>query len=308
MTTTTTSTTIDDNRTGQLPRSVRFLNPMTFRLARLRGNGPWYRTDPNPTTLANIASAIMQDTRVVGNIVQQTQAPPPPPPPPAPVSPDVVIYEPYSNTQNASTVHGNDGDSSQANDAAAFNNSANGGLIDNAHAHAQAQAQSQTQAQVQAQTQTQAQARHGSRCPYYRRLSASGYHGIPSYYHPNLQPGAPYLRPAYAPHESLWYRQQNNQEIHRRHMSSGANASNDNPVSSSFGALPYPRSAATGDQQHPIGHTHRRMTRQYVCGLNLVRKIEIYTIQKMKMFFTKLTHFYSYSQNSENPPPLIAMR
>lgn len=27
-----------------------------------------------------------------------------------------------------------------------------------------------------------------------------------------------YFRPAYAPHETLWYRQQNNQEMHRRHM------------------------------------------------------------------------------------------
>lgn len=26
------------------------------------------------------------------------------------------------------------------------------------------------------------------------------------------------MRPAYAPHENLWHRQQNNQELHRRYM------------------------------------------------------------------------------------------
>lgn len=244
---------------------------MTFRLSRLRSSGSWYRSDPNAATLGNIASSIMQDTREqLGNTVQALTPPPPP------ISPDVVIYEPYANTQNPSTVNGNEGGdirvSSQANDTA---------NDENTQAHAQTQPQSQAQAQVQAQAQTQ---RHGSRCPYYRRLSASGYHGLPSYYHPNLPSIGPYLRPAYAPHESLWYRQQNNQEIHRRHMmnsmSSGANASNDNPVSSSFGALPHPRSAASGDPQHPIGHPHRRMTRQYVCGLNMVRKI--YTFKQKK--------------------------
>lgn len=35
----------------------------------------------------------------------------------------------------------------------------------------------------------------------------------------NLQPVfTNYVRPAYAPHENLWLRQQSNQEMHRRHM------------------------------------------------------------------------------------------
>lgn len=246
-TTTPTAATTDDIRSDGA-RRVRFCNPV----ARFRGGGPWYRSD-HPVNM----------TRPVENAEQQPQPPP--------ISPEVQIYEPYSNIQNPSAVHGSGGgadaagnndirDSSQA--TPAFN-AVNGDVIVDPHV------------QAQAQSQAQAQARHGShRCPYFRRLSASGYHSLPSYYHSNLQNGAPYLRPAYAPHESLWYRQQNNQEIHRRHMmnsmSSGTNAASDNATTApGFGAYPN-RVPTTNDQQHPIGHAHRRVPRQYVCGLNLV--------------------------------------
>lgn len=45
------------------------------------------------------------------------------------------------------------------------------------------------------------------------------------YYNPYQQQtnNTNYVRPAYAPHESLWYQQQNNQEMHRRHMIHPAN-------------------------------------------------------------------------------------
>lgn len=144
------------------------------------------------------------------------------------------------------------------------------------------------------------------RCPYYRRLSMSGYHNMPSNYHSSLQNGNAYLRPAYAPHESLWYRQQNNQEIHRRHLMnsmSGTGVTNDTTQPSSFGAYPSRGTSSISnngyctqcDQQHPIGHPHRRL-RQYVCGLNLVsnemieRKIESCK-QYCKCFFP-LFQFY----------------
>lgn len=281
----TTTSTNENNRNGSVyvsPRNSHFLNPITFRLARLHRGGPWYCSN-SPRRIANAASSAIDETRA-DTIEQQPQAAQPPRPPPPSISPDVIIYEPNPSIpgactmpySNPSTVRGSDGSGSVPNNNRDSSQAVSDGDIIDAHAgarNAQAQ-QSQTPAQVQ-QTSGQTQGRHGSRCPYFRRLSASGYHNVPNFYHPNIQNGSPYLRPAYAPHESLWYRQQNNQEIHRRHMmnsmSSNANASNDNPVSGSFSTLPYPRSTASGDQQHPIAHPHRRMARQYVCGLNLVR-------------------------------------
>lgn len=172
------------------------------------------------------------------------------------------MFGPYPNDTNAANADANNvRDGAQATGSATFpdqNNLSSG-----------------------VQSQSQPQARHGSRCPFYRRVSMSGYHNVPSYYHSNLQNGSTYFRPAYAPHESLWYRQQNNQEIHRRHMMnsmSGTNTSNENTSSSSFGA--YPNRGTTSmsnsgvctqcDRQHPIGRPHHRRPRQYVCGLNLV--------------------------------------
>lgn len=168
------------------------------------------------------------------------------------------MYGPYANVQNASNIETNNvRDSSQPTGTSPSftpqSNTANG-----------------TQAQSQAQT------RHGSRCPFYRRVSMSGYHNVPGYYHSNLQNGNTYFRPAYAPHELLWHRQQNNIENHRRHMMnsmSGTGVTNENPSSSSFGrgttSTANNSFCAQCDQQHPIGHPHRRM-RQHVYGLNLV--------------------------------------
>lgn len=49
-----------------------------------------------------------------------------------------------------------------------------------------------------------------------------------------------YLRPAYAPHETLWNRQQLNQEIHRRHMMNGMSGgiSNDSMPPNTFTSYP----------------------------------------------------------------------
>lgn len=175
---------------------------------------------------------------------------------PPPISPDVLIYDP--NIQPNANIDSNDIQNvTQESGAAPFNPPNNASANSHATRHQSA-----------------------SRCPYYRRLSMSNYHNMPSNYHSALQNGNGYLRPAYAPHESLWYRQQNNLESHRRHMMnnmSGTAAANDTAQPSSFG--PYSRSGSSSisnngyctqcDQQHPIGHPHRRL-RQYVCGLNLV--------------------------------------
>lgn len=109
------------------------------------------------------------------------------------------------------------------------------------------------------------QIRHqsGARCPYaHRRLSTSNYHSL---YPTNM-------RPAYAPHEMLWFRQQNNQEMLRRHY---MNSLNEPIPSNTFGYVPNRMNNASltngicmsCDQQHPIGHPHRRRT--HVCPLNL---------------------------------------
>lgn len=108
------------------------------------------------------------------------------------------------------------------------------------------------------------QMRHqpNSRCPYVpRRMSTANFNNLYSN-----------LRPAYAPHEMLWFRQQNNQEILRRHMMNSM--INDPTPSSSFGAYASNRvNNSSGvcvqcDQQHPLGHPHRR-PRPHVCPLNL---------------------------------------
>lgn len=197
------------------------------------------------------------------------------------ISPDVLMYEPFSSAAPSSSAEANTArDSSQANASASFsgaNNSAIG-------------------------TQT-LRSQPSPRCSFYRRLSMSNYHNAPNHYHSNLQNGNPYLRPAYAPHESLWYRQQNNQEIHRRHMMnsmSGTNGTNDSTASNSFGS--YGGRVTTSltnnafcmqcDQQHPIGHPHRRV-RQYVCGLNLVC-IEATTNHSLNNNFDSLFSFFFF--------------
>lgn len=230
---------------------------MNSRLSQGR-NGSWYRPDNhNATTFADVTAANNTSTVFVpqdaSRPIEPSQSPP--------IVPEILMYA-YPNGQNAATTDPNNvRDTAQPTDSAAFpdqNNPSNG-----------------------TQSQSQAQARHGSRCPFYRRVSMSGYHNMPSYSHSYLQNGNTYFRPAYAPHELLWHRQQNNQEIHRRHMMntmSGTNTSNENATSSSFGTYPNRGTASMSnnnvcaqcDQQHPIGHPHHRRVRQFVCGLNVV--------------------------------------
>lgn len=69
-----------------------------------------------------------------------------------------------------------------------------------------------------------------TRYPYMvRRLSTSSF-----------LPNNSHLRPAYAPHETLWNRQQLNQEIHRRHMMNGMSGgiSNDSMPPNTFTSYP----------------------------------------------------------------------
>lgn len=127
------------------------------------------------------------------------------------------------------------------------------------------------------------QIRHqtGGRCPYaHRRLSTSNYHN--SLHQSNM-------RPAYAPHEMLWFRQQNHQELVRRHYMS----INETTPSNSFGYIPNRSTGGNAtmangvcmqcNQQHP--NPHRRLT-SHVCPLNLVTQL----------------------QSSENQPSLIGIR
>lgn len=173
--------------------------------------------------------------------------------PMAPMSPDIVIYEPYQNGQAPANID----DSGEPQAPSTFS-APNNAPID------------------PTPIRNPPVVQPSSRCPYYRRLSMSGYN-MPSHNPFTLQNGS-YMRPAYAPHESLWYRQQNNQELHRRHMMntmSGSNAASDAAPLNSFTAYPG-RANQSGspfclqcDQHHPLGHPHRRI-RQYVCGLNMV--------------------------------------
>lgn len=251
---TNTASSGEDNRSSQSHRSNRFVGQLN-RLSHSRNGGSWYRpvvynppiaADPTPASNPSTVFVPQDASRPAANIEQ----------PQAPISPDILMYGPYPNGQNSSNAEAsNIRNGTQATDPATFpaqNGTTNG-----------------------TPGQSQPQARHGSRCPFYRRVSMSGYHNAPNYYHSNLQNGNNYFRPAYAPHESLWFRQQSQQELHRRHMT---NPTNENTTSSSFGTYPNRGTASMSnnnvcaqcDQQHPIGHPHHRRVRQYVCGLNLV--------------------------------------
>lgn len=144
------------------------------------------------------------------------------------------------------------------------------------------------------------QIRHqsGARCPYaHRRLSTSNYH---SFYPQNM-------RPAYAPHEMLWFRQQNNQEMLRRHYINSMTAGiNETPPTNTFGYVSNRGTGTTAngvcmscDQQHPIGHPNRRV-RPHVCPLNLVCILSIY-IQFYKHFvFIKNFSFFVSTEFRES--------
>lgn len=146
-----------------------------------------------------------------------------------------------------------------------------------------------------------------SRCPFMlqdrnRRYNiGSGSHYSVVHQFPYALQNNPYhpVRPAYAPHENLWYRQQNNQEMHRRHlMTSGGHelTTNTGPITvpSAFerseacerrfraqfrAPANVPAAAAPSsnavyclscDHQHPTGMSHQpnphRRIRAYVCS------------------------------------------
>lgn len=117
------------------------------------------------------------------------------------------------------------------------------------------------------------------RCPFLasdrnRRYVASHHQALYLNQYPHQTSNIHYVRPAYAPHETLWYRQQNNQEMHRRHMmhpSAGVDgATSTNPHTSNVRILG-PNNAPANmvyclscDQQHP--GNNRRMRSSYMCG------------------------------------------
>lgn len=125
-----------------------------------------------------------------------------------------------------------------------------------------------------------------SRCPFMlqdriRRYVSGHHYNIGHHQLPYLLQNNNYhpVRPAYAPHENLWYRQQNNQEMHRRHLMTGGNdATNDTfGTGSGSGGAGNRTSAAQAsnavyclscDHQHPTGISHppghHRRIRAYV--------------------------------------------
>lgn len=127
-----------------------------------------------------------------------------------------------------------------------------------------------------------------SRCPFMlqdrnRRYNIGGHHYNVVHQFPYALQNNNYhpVRPAYAPHENLWYRQQNNQEMHRRHlMTSGNDSTTDGFAAASGNTVPPNRGAAAPasnavyclscDHQHPTGISHQpnhhRRIRTYVCS------------------------------------------
>lgn len=166
-------------------------------------------------------------------------------------SPDVLVYEANPTTANIEANSNPNGavENTQQNPSAPYQSNQNNGLYF-------------------ARNQT------NSRCPYlFRRLSASNY--MPNQIRNN------YLRPAYAPHESLWNLQQHTQELHRRHMTNSMNPSMSNeamPINT-FNAYPGRTNGSASvsnatlcvscNQHHPNTHPNRRL-RPHVCHLNLV--------------------------------------
>lgn len=166
-------------------------------------------------------------------------------------SPDVLVYEANPTTANTEVNNNPNGavENTQQNTSVPYQSNQNNGLYF-------------------ARNQT------NSRCPYlFRRLSASNY--MPNPIRNN------YLRPAYAPHESLWNLQQHTQELHRRHMTNSMNPSMSNetmPINT-FNGYPGRTNGSASvsnatlcvscNQHHPNTHPHRRL-RPHVCHLNLV--------------------------------------
>lgn len=124
------------------------------------------------------------------------------------------------------------------------------------------------------------------RCPFLstdrnRRYATSNHQNM-YHNHPHQNSNVPHVRPAYAPHESLWYRQQNNQEMHRRHMMHTANVegagvtnqphnhhatSNVRILGTNNQGPPYCLSC--DQQHHPLPMQNRRL-RSYMCPFPVV--------------------------------------
>lgn len=175
------------------------------------------------------------------------------------VTPDIIVYEPHLSATSPNLELNSNQNVSNDN-------------TQNSHAFTAVPQTMYHHPQIRHQT--------GGRCPYAHRNRLSSSYSV----HPSN------MRPAYAPHEMLWFRQQNNQEMLRRHY---MNSINETTPSNSFGYIPNRSAGANAtlanciqcNQQHPIGHPHRRLT-SHVCPLNLVTQL----------------------QSSENPPSLIGIR
>lgn len=118
------------------------------------------------------------------------------------------------------------------------------------------------------------------RCPFLssdrgRRIVTSNLQTMYHNQYPHTSGNIHYIRPAYAPHETLWYRQQNNQEMHRRHMIHPANVegmtvtnphlhhhNNNIRLYGPNNQAPNMVYCLSCDQQHP--NTHRR-ARAFMC-------------------------------------------
>lgn len=79
-----------------------------------------------------------------------------------------------------------------------------------------------------------------------------------------------HMRPAYAPHENLWHRQQSNQELHRRYMMNPSPTADDNDTYIGNNRLSNSGSQGLNgvlnlsyDNQYPEPQRRRRLS--YVC-------------------------------------------
>lgn len=122
------------------------------------------------------------------------------------------------------------------------------------------------------------------RCPFLasdrnRRYVTSHHQALYLNQYPHQTSNIHYVRPAYAPHETLWYRQQNNQEMNRRHMmhpgpnidvttnSTNPHIHNHNSNVRILGPNNPPSNMVyclSCDQQHP--GNNRRMRSSYMCA------------------------------------------
>lgn len=124
------------------------------------------------------------------------------------------------------------------------------------------------------------------RCPFLstdrNRRYATSNHQHMYHNHPHQNSNVPHVRPAYAPHEILWHRQQNNQEMHRRHMMHTANAEGAGATNQPHNHHPTnnvrilgtnnqgPAFCLSCDQQHyPLPIPNRRV-RSYMCPFPVV--------------------------------------